>query len=247
MSDNEKLYAIKRLLSNHASSPSLRHIRDPHTIHLVAHEIMRIVGDRSSVWCKWNEQREALAKSAVGCWIPIDDLRDFLNGLPGPPLTTTDVSQRMRAFEDEDYFACPSEELQPDCVAIFQREKAEGTELPAIIGLLREHVEREEERLRTEQKHRYEQWREKDLVDREQRLLSGADCNWTQLRKSAHWFCRTNGRTYRLSPAKDKMWTLARVKTVSDDEKGAVLGKYQRRGDATKVVAEAAYQPEPAL
>jgi hypothetical protein len=35
------------------------------------------------------------------------------------------------------------------------------------------------------------------------------------------------------------------VNSVSDDEKGAFIGKYQRRGDATKVVAEAAYRPEP--
>ena len=33
--------------------------------------------------------------------------------------------------------------------------------------------------------------------------------------------------------------------SVSDDEKGALIGKYQRRGDATKVVAMSAYQPEP--
>ena len=31
----------------------------------------------------------------------------------------------------------------------------------------------------------------------------------------------------------------------ADDEKGMVLGKYQRRGDATKAIAEMAYQPEP--
>jgi len=30
-----------------------------------------------------------------------------------------------------------------------------------------------------------------------------------------------------------------------DDEKGALIGKSQRRGDATKVIAEMAYQPEP--
>jgi hypothetical protein len=51
------------------------------------------------------------------------DLRDFLNGLPGPALTMTDVTQRMRAFEDEDYFSCPKEELQPGCLAIYEREK----------------------------------------------------------------------------------------------------------------------------
>jgi hypothetical protein len=139
----------------------------------------------------------------------------------------------------------PDEELQPGCLALYEKEKAEGTELPAIVGQLRDHVEHEEERIRTEQHERYLQSREQDRIAREQRLLSGADCKWTQPHKSQHWYCRTNGRTYRLSPTKDKKWDLYRVTSTSDDEKGALIGKYQRRGDATKVVAEMAYQPEP--
>lgn len=110
-------------------------------------------------------------------------------------------------------------------MAIYEREKANGTELPAIIGLLRDHVEREEERLRTEQRQQYEQWREKDRVAREQRLLSGADCKWTQLAKSPDWHCRTNGRLYRLSPTKDKMWNLHRANSV-DSPNGSLIGKY---------------------
>jgi hypothetical protein len=170
-------------------------------------------------------------------------LRDFLSRLPGPALTTTDVTQRMRAFEDEDYFSHPKEELQPGCLAIYEREKANGTELPAIIGLMRDHVEREEERLRVEQQKEYEQWREKDRMAREQRLLSGADCKWTQLAKSPDWHCRTNGRLYRLSPTKDKMWNLYRANSV-DGPSGSLIGKYQRRGDASTAVAQVAYQPD---
>jgi hypothetical protein len=180
----------------------------------------------------------------VACWIPVEDLRDFLNRLPGPPLTNTDVAQRMKAFEEEDH-AYPDEELQPGCLALYDKEKAEGTELPAVVGLLRDHLEHEEERIRVEQQERYQQWREQDRIAREQRLLSGADCTWTQLQKSPHWYCRTNGRTYRLSPTKDKRWNLYRVRSTSDDEQGALIGKYQQRRDATKVVAEMAYQPEP--
>src|SRR4029077_17927720 len=123
------------------------------------------------------------------------------------------------------------------------KEKAEGTELPAIVGLLRDHVEREEERIRVEQQESYERWREQDRIRREQRLLSGADCKRTQLQKSPNWYCRANGRSYRLSSSKDKTWNLDRLNSISDDEKGALIGKYRRRGDATKVVAEMAYQP----
>lgn len=241
MPGDDRLQAIKHLLFNYARSPSLRHIRDPHTITVLANEIMRVVNGRNSIWLKWDEQREALVKSAVGCWIPLEDLRSFLNELPGPVLTITDVAQRMRVFEDEDYFSYPKEELKPGCLTICEREKATGTELPAIIGLLRDHVEREEERLRVEQKERYEQSREQGRISREQRLLSGADCKWTQLAKSPDWHCRLNGRLYRLSPTKDKMWNLYRVRTV-DDPNGSQIGKYQSRRDVSKVIAKVAYQ-----
>jgi len=163
--------------------------------------------------------------------------------MPGPLLTRTDVDQRLKAFEAEDY-SYPNDELKPSCLAIYTREKEEGTELPAIIGLLQEHVAEEEERLRAERDNAYRRHREEEQDAQEQRLLSGADCKWTQFRKSPHWFCRVNGRTYRLSPTKDKRWQLLRVNTTEADEKGAILGTYQGRGDATKVIAKLAYQPD---
>jgi hypothetical protein len=54
----------------------------------------------------------------------------------------------------------------------------------------------------------------------------------------APWYCRANGRTYRLSPAKDKMWNLYRVSSTSDDEEGALIGKDQSRRDASQVVKD---------
>lgn len=245
MKEDERIWAVKELLFDYVKSPSLRHIRDPHSVSKLAQEIVRRIDRGNSIWQKWDGQRELLLKSAVGCWTPIEDIRDFLNRMPGPSLTTTDVAQRLKAFEEEDYYSYPKEQLQLGCLALYEKEKAEGTELPAIIGLLRDHVEREEERLRAEQQERYRQWREDDRIAQEQRLLSGADCKWTQFQKSPNWYCRSNGRTYRLSPTKDKMWHLHRVNSASDDEEGALIGKYQRRGDATKVVAQVAYQPEP--
>jgi hypothetical protein len=245
MSEDQRIWAVKELLFDYVKSPSLRHIRDPHSVIRLAQEIVKRVDQGNSIWRKWDGQREVLLKSALPCWIPIGDLRDFLNAMLGPKLTATDVEQRLKAFEEEPYSEYPKEELQAGCLAIYEREKAEGTELPAIVGCLRDHVEREEERLRVEREENYRQWREQDRVAREERLLSGADCKWTQLQKSPHWFCRTNGRTYRLSPTKDKMWNLCRVNSTLDDEEGALIGKYRHRGDATKVVTEMAYKPEP--
>jgi hypothetical protein len=244
MTEDERVYAVKEILFDYVKSPSLRHIRDPHSVSRLAREIVTRIDRGNSIWRKWDGQREVLLKSAVPCWIPIEELRDFLNGMPGPSLTTTDVAQRLKAFEEEcsDY---SQEEFQSGCLALYEKEKALGTALPAIIGLLRDHVNQKEERLRIEQETRYQQSLEEERIQREQRLLSGADCTWTQLPNSPNWYRRTNGRTYRLSPTKDKMWNLDRVTSATDNEEGALIGKYRRRGDATKVVKDMAYKPEP--
>ncbi|BCG73362.1 hypothetical protein MesoLj113a_45200 [Mesorhizobium sp. 113-1-2] len=120
-----------------------------------AQEIVSSVDRGNSIWRKRDGQREVLLESALGCWIPVEALRDFINEMPGPQVTTTDVSQRLRAFEDDEYFSYPKEELRPGCLTLCGKERAEGTELPAIIGLLRDHVEREEERLRVEQEEHH--------------------------------------------------------------------------------------------
>jgi hypothetical protein len=244
MRDDERILDVRRLLFDYVKSPSLHHIRDPHSITKLAQEIVRRIDQGNSIWKKWDGQREVILGSALRCWVPLEDLHSFLNRMPGPALTKTDVAQRLRALEDEQ---CEfgNEELCAGCLVIFEREKADGTELPAIIQLLRDHVEHEENRLRGEQQARYLRVREEDQIAREQRLTAGADCGWTQLRKSQHWYCRTNGRTYRLSPTADSMWHLYRVNPVSDEEEGGLIGKYQRRGDATKIIKQLAYQPEP--
>jgi hypothetical protein len=154
MSDDERIWAVRELLLNYVRSPSLRHVRDPHSLGRLAQDIVKRIDSGNSIWSKWDGQREVLLKSAVACWIPIEDMREFLNRMPGPRLTTTDVAQRLKAFEDEQHYAYPNEELHSGCLALYEKEKTEGTELPAVVGLLRDHVEREEERLRGEQQER---------------------------------------------------------------------------------------------
>jgi hypothetical protein len=242
MREDERIWAVRQLLFDYVKSPSLRHIRDPHSVTKLAQEIVQRIDRGNAIWKKWDGQRERVLKSALGCWVPPEDMRDFLNRMPGPQLTATDVGQRLKTLEEEEGIYA-DEEHQVSCLALYAKEKAEGTELPHRRP--RDHIDREEERMRVGRERQYQQRREEERLAAEARLLSGADCTWTQIRGSLHWYCRKNGRTYRLSPGKDnKMWTLFRVNAVLDDEKGDVLGNYQRRGDATKVVAEAAYRPE---
>lgn len=166
-----------------------------------------------------------------------------LINLPGPPLTRTDVEQRLRAIWEEPYTSYPNEALKDGCLSLYHSERAQGTEMRAIIGELQEHLEREEERLRREQEERFRTLKEEERVRREQRFISGADSGWTRIDKSDAFYCRRNGRTFRIIQGKDKRWALFRVRAV--DDKGDLLGLYQGRGDANKALTTIAYANEP--
>jgi hypothetical protein len=241
--ESERIYSVVSKLADFVKSPSLRHIRDPRSIQKLAKEIVHAVDLAGSVWGKWHGAREDIAKAAAPCWIPTEDLRAFLNGLPGPPLTHTDVVQRLRAFWEEPWAAYPNEELKASCLALYEAEKTLGTELPAIVGAIQEHIEIEEERLRHEREETYRENREKERILLQQRFLAGADCGWTKIEKSEDLFCRRNGRTFRIARAKDKRWKLYRI--ANQEDEGVLLGIYQGRGDANKALGQIAYHPEP--
>ncbi|WP_244480265.1 hypothetical protein [Rhizobium sp. Root1220] len=240
--EDDRARTVKHILDDYMQSPSLRHLRDPTSLLKVAEAIVKRLDRENGIWQKWEGEREALLRSAVGCWIPVEDLRGYLNRMPGPSLTMTDVAQRLRAFEEEPYTLYPDDDLKDGCLSVFAREKAEGTELPAIIRLLSEHVEQERERLQLERQARRKSLRMQERIAAEQRLLSGADCKWTQLGKTPNWYCRSNGRTYRLTPTNDKRWDLYEVESPSADEMGDFIGTYGARGAATKAVTQVAYQ-----
>jgi len=86
MTEDERIWEVKQLLFDFVKSPSLRHIRDPLSLHKLAQDIVKRIDRGNSIWRKWDGPREVLLKSALGCWIPIADLRDVLNRMPGPPL-----------------------------------------------------------------------------------------------------------------------------------------------------------------
>jgi hypothetical protein len=231
------------MVAEYVKSPSLRHIRDHEMLWRLAEKILERLDRMSPLWRKWQEPREALLRAASACWIPTEDMREYLNGMPGPALTMTDVEQRLRAIHEEPYAPYPNDQLSELCLEFYAREKAQGTELPAIVGALQELVEREEERLRRELQERLQAAREEDRRQLEQRFLSGADCKWTTVDGSKQLYCRMNGRAYRLAPTTDRRWELHQVQS-HDDPAGVLIGNYRQRGDATKALATVAYRPE---
>lgn len=134
--DDEAASIIEEMVTEHVGSPSVRHIRDREMVHRLAKRIARRLGRSRDVWRKWDEPREKLLRDAARCWIPIGDLRDYLNEMEGPILTDTDVEQRLRAIHDEPYEQYPNEHVREGCLTLYEREKALGTELPAIVGAL---------------------------------------------------------------------------------------------------------------
>lgn len=77
MRDDERVYSVRRMLHSYVSSPSLKHIRDHNFLNQLALEIVKSLDRSYSIWKKWDGQREVLLKSALGCWVPLEDLRGF--------------------------------------------------------------------------------------------------------------------------------------------------------------------------
>jgi hypothetical protein len=88
MTEDERVWAVKQFLFDYVKSPSLRHIRDSHSVIRLAQDIVHRLDRGNSAWKKWDAQRELLLKSSIGCWIPVEDMRDFLNQMTGLRLTT---------------------------------------------------------------------------------------------------------------------------------------------------------------
>jgi len=101
MPEHDRIRLVTNMIVEHVSSPSLRHIRDHEILDKLAGKIVaRLAGERT-LWRKWEGEREPLLRAASARWIPIEDLLDYLNGMPGPALTATDVIQRLRAIHEE--------------------------------------------------------------------------------------------------------------------------------------------------
>jgi hypothetical protein len=133
MTYDDRASDIRALLWEHAH-PALRGM-DRDRIAKLAEQILRIATDRG-LWTKWGPGREEIAERAANLWIPLDDLQEALNALPGPALTRVDVEQRIRGFRENHHGSYPNAELEAETLAAFAEEKARGTEFIAVLGYL---------------------------------------------------------------------------------------------------------------
>lgn len=244
MHGEKAIWVVKEVLLDYVKYPTLKTLRSPSAIDAVAREIVKRLDRHYSMWGKWDEERSELLRIAMRCWIPVEDLTNFMNGMRGTKLTTTDVTQRLEAMLIECPYDDRNEEFKEGCLAIYEEEKALGTELTAIVWRIRDYVDEEEGRLFSERQEYWKRQNEEKRIAREQTLLSGVDCSWTKMRGSRVLFCRKSGKLFRLTPTEKKTLKLFRVETTGLDEKGTLLGEYQRQGQASKAVAQIASMPE---
>jgi len=211
-------------------------------------QILRVVTDRG-LWTKWGKDREDLAERAADIWIPMADLREALNALPGPKLTEVDVEQRIREFREKRYGnGYPEKEVEAEALAVFAGEKAKGTEFVAILGYMEEWYWGAAERLRQKAEREYRERIAEEKRLAEARLRNGADCPWTAATGIPDLHCCKNGRLYRLRALKttgkfEPAFEVLRVDHL-DAKRGRPVGRYRTRGEASRAVANVAYQED---
>ena len=248
MSDEEKLRDIVRMLQHYSARPPLKFPSEAE-IPALAKKILQAVRGPTSIWTKWTDDREEVAKRAADLWVPLDDLREALNKLPGEKLTPVDVEQRVNTLRYSDYSRGPDNDLKEESFAAFAGEKANGTEFIAILGWLEHWTWGAETILQRKRDEERRKRVENEKQSAEARLRSGADCPWTALAGSADLHCRKNARLFRLkelakggSPVAPK-FEMLEVKSF-EDKRGVAIGRYRTRSDASKAVLEVAYKPE---
>lgn len=239
MSDDFRIRIVRDALDKHVASPSIDHIRDAHMLDRLAAEIVAELFRGHPIWRKWDLTRETFLRQAIPCWIPIPDLTEFLNGIEGPILTTTDVQSRMDTMCEDRFETYPSAAKKDFCLAIYNEEKVRGTELAAIVQLIAERSAQEDIRDYEERRER----RRRDLAEAaaeiEAQFISGADCKWTPLASHEGLYCRVNGRAFRLAKDAQKKFLLHRIDQPSDP--GMLVGRYGSRSDANRILGEVAY------
>lgn len=133
----------------------------------------------------------------------------------------------------------PSPSKKDFCLAIYNEEKARGTELAAIVQRINDRCAEEEMRDYEERRDRRKRELAEAAAALEARFLSGADCKWTPVKGHEGLYCRVNGRAFRLTKDEEKKFVLHRIGGL--DDPGEHVGRYSAREDATRAVQNVAY------
>ena len=239
MSDDFRIRIVREALDKHVASPSLDHIRDAAMLDRLAADIVTELFRGDPIWRKWDLTRETFLRRAIPCWIPIEDLTAFLNEIEGPILTTTDVQSRMDRMCEDRFETYPSPSKRDFCLAIYNAEKARGTELAAIVQRIDDRCAEEEMREYDERRERRQRELAEAAAELEARFLSGADCKWTPVKGQEGLYCRVNGRAFRLTKDTQKKHVLHRIDRL--DTPGEHVGRYASRADASRALEVVAY------
>lgn len=193
---------------------------------------------RRAMWSKWSDEREQLLTDASEVWVPLEDLREVLNRLPGPSLTEMDVYQRLRAIWTEPYASgAPDEALRDECFAKYATEKVKGTEFIAILAWLRDWIG--EASMELYNRREQEQARQRVINDDHQ-IRSGANhpqgATWVRAIGLPGYYCRKKGRLFRYLTDDDRSGTVTEIETIESME-GIEIGEFRTFTEAAKAVA----------
>jgi hypothetical protein len=200
----------------------------------VAQRIIRELDRRTST--KWNEPRVALLKSAQECWIPHDELLNWLNALAGESLTVTDLGARMADMSPGPYsyrFADGEPDNRADCIRVYHREKSAGTAIDAMLQTIHDEV------VWPNKEKACEQASQNRLENLRQVVASGKDCGFFKGLDDARkldWHGRRGGQLYRLSRS-GAVYELFAVDALGDEGKRTDPYQFKNMGAARQFLS----------
>ncbi len=136
MAEDDRIHEIMRMLYVFSARPPLKFPSEAE-IPQIARRLFEAARGPKSLWTKWSKERDDIAQRAAEVWVPLEDLREALNMLPGEALTATDVEQRIIALRQEagGFGHGPDDTLKEESFKAYGEERTKGTEFIAALGL----------------------------------------------------------------------------------------------------------------
>lgn len=233
LNKDENIHQVTNLIMRRFTAGHLAHTNG---VQYLAHDIVRYFDGAYSVWAKWSIDRTKLLDGSKTFSIPVEELQEALNALPGPSLTATDVEQRLKLLLDEPFVDQPREDLRDDLRAIFSAEKAKGTEFVAIVGAIQDFLDKVQQLEYAEYNERQKCEQQTARLAREQILRSGVDCDWLRPWERQDVFLRHAGRLFRLRKIGNLDWELSEIPGRDRVDEGECVGRFKGRGLARAAI-----------